>query len=128
MITPQQMAEGFALNLRIIQMQTEGLTHEDSLAKTQYKINSLNWVLGHIAVNRDNLLRLLNVEPLMDEHQASRYQRGSEPVSGASEDTLRLDELLDILRRGQEKISVGLTSLRSCCIPCGVLPLHPIDR
>ena len=53
MITKKQLAEGYALNLRLIEMQTAGLSHSDSLIQTPYNINCLNWELGHIAVGRD---------------------------------------------------------------------------
>jgi uncharacterized damage-inducible protein DinB len=105
MITKEKLAESYAVNLRIIQMQTEGLSHADSLIQTQYNINSLNWVLGHIAVNRDNVLNLLGEEPMLTEAQAARYRRESEPVTGDDEDVIQLEVLLDLLQRGQENIS-----------------------
>ena len=52
MITPQKLIDGFGLNLRLIKLQTEGLSHADSLIQTPYNINCLNWVVGHITVNR----------------------------------------------------------------------------
>jgi len=42
MITKEQLAEGYALNLRLIQMQTEGMSHAESLTQTPYNINCLN--------------------------------------------------------------------------------------
>lgn len=111
MITNQQLADAYALNLRLIQLQTDGLSHADSLVQTPYNINSLNWVLGHIAVNRDNLLRLLGEEALLTEAQTARYQRGSEPVILDGEGVIRLDRLLEILQHGQEKLTEAITRL-----------------
>jgi uncharacterized damage-inducible protein DinB len=111
MITPEQFAESFALNLRLITLQADGLSHDDSLVQTTYNINSLNWVLGHIAVNRDSVLRALDAEPLLGEDESARYKRGSEPVKADDGLILPLESLLDVLERGQETISELLNHL-----------------
>ncbi|MEA3441553.1 MAG: DinB family protein [Chloroflexota bacterium] len=111
MITPQQLADAYALNLRLIQMQTDILSHADSLVQTPYNLNSLNWVIGHITVNRDNVLRLLGEEALLTETQTARYQRGSEPVTLNGDNVIRLERLLEILQQGQEKLTEAITRL-----------------
>jgi uncharacterized damage-inducible protein DinB len=108
MIEPQDLTNAFALNLNIIHRQTEGLTHSDSLLQPPFRGNCLNWVLGHIAVNRDQVLRLLGEEAALSEAAAARYKSGSEPVTGEEEDILSLDELLDALGRAQAGIAAGL--------------------
>jgi hypothetical protein len=111
MITKDKLAESYAVNLRLIQMQTDGLSHADSLIQTQFNINSLNWVVGHIAVNRDNVLKLLGEEPLLTEAQTARYRRESEPIVGDGVDVIRLEKLLELLERGQEIISKTIAGL-----------------
>jgi uncharacterized damage-inducible protein DinB len=111
MITSKQLADAYAVNLQLIEMQTEGLAQEDTLVRTPYHINSLNWVLGHIAVNRDNILRALGQEPVLDQQVTDRYKRGSEPVTADQGDILTLDELLEVLRTSQAKISDALNAL-----------------
>ena len=111
MITPAQLAEAYALNTRIIHMQTQDLTQADSLIQTPYHINSLNWTLGHIAVHRDKVLALLDREPLLSKAETERYGRGSEPVLAKEADTLSLERLLEILDCGQEIISQRLPEL-----------------
>ena len=111
MITPKLLAESYALNLRLLQMQTDGLTDEDCLVESPYNINTLNWVLGHIAVNRDNVLVLLGEEPVLDEASTGRYQRGSEPVTGSDAGVLTLSELLGALAAGQERINSAVSKL-----------------
>lgn len=111
MITKEQLAEAYAVNLRLIQLQTDGLSHTDSLTQTPYNINSLNWVLGHISVNRDNVLRLLGEQNLLTEAETNRYKRESEPVKQDGEDVIPLERLLDILTQGEEKITEGLSEI-----------------
>ena len=108
MIDPEYLANAFALNLNIIRMQTEGLTHEDSLLQPPFRGNCLNWVLGHIAVNRNRVLQVLGEELILSEEEAVRYQAGSEPVTGDEEGPLTLIMLCAALERAQEGIAAGL--------------------
>jgi uncharacterized damage-inducible protein DinB len=111
MITTDQLAEGFALNLRLMKRQCEGLSHAESLIQTPYNINCLNWVLGHLAVNRDRLLRLIGEEPLLSEDQFNRYKTESDPVKEDGEDVIKLERLLEILIEGQERINNAFSQL-----------------
>lgn len=104
MITVEQLVDGFGLNLRLIHMQTEGLSHADSLIQTPYNINSLNWVLGHIAVNRDNVLRLIRGEPTLSDLAHQRYITGSDPIKQDGEGVIHLEQLLELLNESQVRI------------------------
>jgi len=111
MIRPLKMAEGFGLNLRLIKLQTEGLSHADSLIQTIYNINCLNWVVGHITVNRDNVLELLGLERMLGKAQTERYQRGSEPINAKDPDVLQLETLLETLEQGQQQLEAAIPAL-----------------
>ena len=108
MIDPEHLANAFALNLNIIRMQTEGLTHEDSLRQPPFRGNCLNWVLGHIVVNRNRVLQVLGEEPILSEEEAVRYQTSAEPVTGDEDGLLTLIMLRAALERAQEGIVAGL--------------------
>ena len=41
MIKIEALDEAYGVNLRLIKLQTEGLSHSDSLVQTPYNINSL---------------------------------------------------------------------------------------
>ena len=109
MITIDQLAEGFALNFRLMKMQCEGLSHADSLVQTPYNINCLNWVLGHIAVSRDRVLRLVGEEHLLTEAELDRYKTESNPIEVDGEDVIKLERLLEVLSTGQERINTGFS-------------------
>ena len=111
MITKAQLVDGFALNKRLIELQTKGLSHADSLTQTPYNINCMNWVLGHIAVNRDNVMHLIGVEPLLSEVERSRYQSESNPITEDGLHVLPLERLLEIIADGQERIEAALEAL-----------------
>jgi hypothetical protein len=105
------LAEGFDRNQRIILAQTDKMTHAESLAQSPYRINCMNWVLGHIADGRDNLLELLGRHRVMDEADASRYRRESEPITEDGSDVLPLEELLHLLHEAQQELSAALSEM-----------------
>ena len=111
MITKGQLAEGYALNIRLIKMQTAGLSHADSLIQTPYNINCLNWVLGHIAVGRDSVLRLIGARPLLSEVETLRYKTESNPITEDGPDVIKLKKLLKVLASGQARIEDGFGDL-----------------
>ncbi|MDH5507811.1 MAG: DinB family protein [Anaerolineae bacterium] len=112
MIEKELLVDGFARNLRVIKMQSEGLTHADSLLQLPFRGNCLNWVLGHLAGSRDSVLDVLGEEPLLTEEEKSRYGYGSAPVTQDGEDIVPMERLLDVLEKGQEKIAAGLARLK----------------
>jgi uncharacterized damage-inducible protein DinB len=108
MIDPEQLVNAFALNLNIIRMQTEGLSNEDSLLQPPFRGNCMNWVIGHIATNRNRILELLGEDPVLDATEAAHYETGSDPVTCAEEGTLTLVMLLAALEQSQEKVGAAL--------------------
>ena len=115
MISSQDLSEAFARNVNIIKRQADGLTDEDCLRQLPSNSNCMNWVLGHIAVSRDDVLRTLGEPPEMQANGA-RYKRGSDPVTAADEDILPLEELLNWLDRTQERIATALTKMSAAAL------------
>jgi uncharacterized damage-inducible protein DinB len=107
MINANDLTDAFARNVSIIQRQTEGLTHADSLRQPPFRGNCLNWVLGHIAESRNTILELLG-QPI-EVGALARYKRGSDPLTESGEATLRLEEIIAWLDRSQERIAAALS-------------------
>ncbi len=110
MISANELTEAFARNVNIVKMQTKDLTHADSLRRPPFRGNCLNWVLGHIAENRDHILGLLDEQPLMDARGA-RYKRGSEPLTETSAGVLPMEELITWIDRAQERIAAAIAQM-----------------
>jgi hypothetical protein len=108
MIDPQWLVEGYARNVRIIERQVEGLSHEDSLLQTPYNINCLNWVIGHIVAGRDHALESLGAEPVMSDAERSRYARESDPIRREGPDVMPLPRLMELLRGSQHRLESAL--------------------
>lgn len=107
MITPAQLSEALRRNATIMQRQAAGLTTEDSLLQPPFRANCLNWVLGHLADNRDAMLAALGAEPVLGD-AGERYERESAPITCAGEGVLPLEELLAAIGSSQEALGAAL--------------------
>jgi uncharacterized damage-inducible protein DinB len=110
-ITATDLIGTLERNLGIIKAQTQGLSHADSLLQLPFRGNCLNWVLGHIADNRNTMLRFLGEEAILSETHAKRYGYNSEPVCGDAGDILTLEQLLMVLEQGQSALAAKLQKM-----------------
>ena len=104
MISPIYVAASFQRNLRVLAMQTEGITHEKSLAQLPFRGNCMNWIVGHLVTNRNNVLKLLEAPDRIEDVDMSRYQRESDPITVDSKDVIQLEKLLEMLERSQKHL------------------------
>jgi uncharacterized damage-inducible protein DinB len=111
MAFPEIFSQASKRNYRVIKMQTEGLSDEDSLIQPPFRGNCLNWVLGHIIYHRGRLLKVLEDTSDWPEALIQRYKGESEPVLGPAEDILPLTQLLSLLDQSQERIVAELQSI-----------------
>lgn len=95
----------------IFHQNVEGITHEESCAAPAGGVNSLNWVLGHIMMERDVILRLLGGTPLWSEAEAAPYLRGTNGRPDASS-ARPLSEIMDALDRSHTAIQERLNAMR----------------
>ena len=113
MIDAAYLASAYDRNVRIINMQTEGLTHEESLIQLPFRANCMNWIVGHLVTNRNNVLKLLNAEDHIDPVSLDQYVRDSEPLTADSTDALPLEQLIHLLEAAQMNISKILEEIPS---------------
>jgi hypothetical protein len=107
MTTTDELIQSFATTGRIIHMQAKGLSHEQMMIQPPFRGNCFNWVVGHIATNRDQALRLLGVEPVFSEAEAALYKTGSDPMT-AAETAIDSHRLLQAIDKSQARIAAGL--------------------
>ena len=141
MISADLIARYFSINHRVLHMQIEGLSHEDSLLQPPFKGNSLNWVLGHIIAGRSTALVLLGEEPVWDKEKSAPYSRDSEPIN--AEAAYPLEQLVDDLDKSQERLETALDRITAeelaikrmtapwasgCPSPTGTKPITQVRR
>jgi hypothetical protein len=110
-IDPGWLARQFERNTLIIRAQTEGLSHEESLLQAPYRINCLNWTLGHLLEGRGVVLDLLGIPRVVAPEETARYRRESDPILEEGPGVLPLDRLVVGLVESGAAISAALLSL-----------------
>jgi hypothetical protein len=100
-MSARQLIRELKLNLRVIEAQTAGLRHEDSLLQPPMRGNCMNWVLGHLVHNRGLMLAEVKTPTPWEPGCYDRYGRDSAPVDAAA-DAQQLESLLGALRAAQE--------------------------
>jgi len=107
MSSAKKLVQSFGTTTWIIKAQAKGLTEEQMLIQPPFRGNCFNWVVGHIAGNRDKALVLLGEEAIFSEAEAARYLTGSEPVTGA-ETAISGQRLLEAIEESQARLAAGL--------------------
>jgi hypothetical protein len=107
----EDIARAFAHNLRLIERQVAGISDEASVGTGGHGINSLNWILGHIAQSRDRLLVRLGAAPELGDGAFARYDMGADAVTEVGPDVLGVEEALDHLRRQLPRLQATLDAL-----------------
>lgn len=105
----RSLASAQSRNQRIMLMLLEGIDHQASLARLLDDGGHINWLLGHMATSRDDLLELLGAGRLMDEGSDARYGYGSRPE--ADEDAAPLESLLAALERANQRVLEEIAKL-----------------
>lgn len=108
MITPQQLADAFNRNVQLVKMQTNELSHEESVAPLPFRGNCMNWVVGHIIGSRNDILRLLGEAPALDPAAAATYARDAQPLTGLEAAAVPLGQLLAALEESQGRLAAAL--------------------
>ncbi|MGD8735241.1 MAG: DinB family protein [Anaerolineae bacterium] len=101
------LAQSFAVNVQIINLQADGLSHTDSLIQPPFRGNCFNWVLGHILVGRNSALKVLGAAPVWAKDREAKYQTGSDPIDQGS-GALALEALLADLDESQARLTTAL--------------------
>jgi uncharacterized damage-inducible protein DinB len=95
---------------RVVRLNADGITHEESLGQPQPAGNCMNWVLGHLICVYEEVLALLGQQPVMGKEALRRYGRGTPPLQDGAA-ALPWDTLLTAWDQVSERVEAGLASL-----------------
>ncbi|HET8985714.1 MAG TPA: DinB family protein, partial [Trueperaceae bacterium] len=98
----RSLANAQRRNQRILLRLLEGVDHQASLVRLLDDGGHINWLLGHLATSRDDMLQLLGAARLMADDTDARYGYGSKPDS--AEDAAPLESLLAALERSHQRV------------------------
>ncbi|HEY1502169.1 MAG TPA: DinB family protein [Acidobacteriaceae bacterium] len=95
---------------KVLRINTEGLTQQDSLAQPAPGGNCLNWVVGHMLETWDGLLPVVGQTPVLGRQALERYKRGSAALRDAA-DALPIETLLAAFDEAANRMDEGLAAL-----------------
>ena len=89
----------------VLNRNLKDVSHDESLATPQGGGNSINWILGHIIDNRDDIRELIGLKRLYDD-DLKLYKRGTENIDAAG--AIQLSKLIDMYNNGQTELEEKL--------------------
>jgi len=96
-------------NQDLIAKATDGLSQTESVLQLPGESNCMNWVLGHIALYRDEMLASIRQKEQMSAAEVKLYSVNSKPITIASKSS-SLERLLKLLVQEFEALSKWLES------------------
>jgi len=94
----------------VVRMNTDGLSHTDSLIRPQPAGNSMNWIVGHLLCVYNNVLQgAFGQAPLMPNQSLKCYDRGTATVSES--DAQDFSALLAAWDEATNRFDAGLSTL-----------------
>jgi uncharacterized damage-inducible protein DinB len=95
---------------QVIHLQTDGVTHNESLIQPKPAGNCLNWVVGHLIAVYNNALPMLEQETVTSKEALAPYQRGALPLEDHAQ-ALQIAELLALWDAVNIRVDAGLAAL-----------------
>ncbi|RKT01898.1 hypothetical protein [Chryseobacterium defluvii] len=97
-------------NYKVISMNLEGITHEESMIFPNGDANCMNWILGHLIYIRNAFLNILGEEPVWNGEKFSAYNRGEIPLNRKDE-FVNFEDLKSYLKSSQDKLESAFSKL-----------------
>jgi hypothetical protein len=102
-----ELQKGFALNTRKITKFVEGLSQEDAFFRPYGQVNSFIWNLGHIAMVRNTIIKILNPTAKLDVYEGEKELFGTGATLKPNEDYPAIASLFEhFVKRGEELITL----------------------
>jgi hypothetical protein len=93
-----------------VRVNIDGLTHEHSLIQPQPGGNCLNWVIGHLLIMDQRMLRLLGQPAVIPITDLARYDRGTPPIRDAAE-AIDFPTLVAALLESDVRVDAGFVAM-----------------
>jgi uncharacterized damage-inducible protein DinB len=90
----------------VLNRNLKDITHEESLVTPQGGGNSINWILGHIIISRDDIRESIGLKRLCGD-EMKIYDRLTEGLDPAK--AFELSKLLEMYNSGQKELEDKLT-------------------
>jgi len=94
----------------IFQVNTDGVTHEESLRQPAESGNCMNWIAGHLVTAYNSVLASRGEETVWDEARREIYSRGSDPLN-ETVSAVEFGEICEAFDTAHERLMRGLENL-----------------
>jgi hypothetical protein len=94
----------------LITAQAKDISDAESLLQLPFRANCMNWVVGHLLVQREFVLTLLNAQPVWGEAEMQSYRTNSDPIKNA-ERTIPFRQIMQALAVSQQRLQMGLAEI-----------------
>lgn len=121
MFSKQDFIRLLSIEQGVVEMQTNELSHEDTLIQPQPSGNCMNWVLGHLLENQVTVLQLLGGESPISSDDLSVYQTDSDCLTAAGPDVLPLEKLLEYHKSVHDLVAARLAEMDDEDFACEVI-------
>lgn len=111
---------------RVVRLNVDSISHEESLIQPQPAGNCLNWVVGHLVYAYQLVFPLLGQEPVIGEARLKPYARHAAPLTNSAE-ALPLEDLLAAFDKASERVDAGLANLAPKKLD-DLAPFSPTDN
>lgn len=108
MNTQQAIAHQFGLVYRMIEVNVEGMTAEQSLAQPSPGGNCANWIVGHLTNVQNDLMKAIGQAPVWESDQLAHA--GWEPITGKGQ-AIAWDTLRDRILGSRDRCVAAISSL-----------------
>ncbi|AZA84210.1 hypothetical protein C1637_05025 [Chryseobacterium lactis] len=97
-------------NGKVISLNIEGITHEESMIFPNGEANCMNWIFGHLIYIRNAFLNILGEESVWDMGEFSFYNRGEIALEHKDE-LINFEELKTYFNQSQDKLEAKLNNI-----------------
>lgn len=97
---------------KVVSLNIEGITHEESMVFPNGEANCMNWIFGHLIYIRNAFLHILGAEPVWDNDKFSCYNRGEIALERKGE-FANFEELKSYFKQSQDRLEEKLNIMVS---------------
>jgi uncharacterized damage-inducible protein DinB len=94
----------------VFQVNTEAVSHAESLQAPAESGNCMNWIAGHLVTTYNSILPSLGEEVVWDESRTEIYKRGSGPLADAAT-AVDFAEIKEAFATSHTRVMRGIGSL-----------------
>jgi len=97
----------YSFAFRTIALNTEGMSHEDSIRQPTRAGNCANWIVGHLTAVQNEVMKLLGEAPAWD---SESLERTAKPITTEAE-AIDWDAMLEALLGAEERCLAAIEGL-----------------